>query len=215
MAYHHGDLRRALLQGALELLDEGGPAHLTLRAVAGRAGVSEAAPYRHFADKREMLAALAEEGFLALARAGDDAAAQGKGDDAVEDFRRRGLAYVRFAVENPARYRVMFGPEISDKSAYEGLHLASLAAYEGLRSAVRRCAEAGFFGEDELEVRAMRAWSLVHGLASLFLDGQLGGNRDEAARREFLARVGEVLGLEARILENGSNGLSRRGGPAV
>lgn len=212
MAYHHGDLRRALLQGALELLAEGGPAQLTLRAVAARAGVSEAAPYRHFADKREMLAAVAEEGFLALERACMDAA--GQAVDPVEAFRLRGLAYVRFAVENPAHYRVMFGPEIADKTAYQGLHHASVAAYEALRATVRSCVEAGLFGQDELELRAMRAWGLVHGLASLFLDGQLGIDIGPG-RDEFLARVGEVLGLEARILETAANGLSRRGGSAV
>lgn len=205
MAYHHGDLRRALLQGALELLAEGGPAHLTLRAVAGRAGVSAAAPYRHFADKRAMLAAVAEEGFLALERACREAV--GQTTEPVEAFRLRGLAYVRFAVDNPAHYRVMFGAEIPDKSAYEGLHRASVAAYEALRATVRACVEAGLFGSEELELRAMRAWGLVHGMASLFLDGQLPGDV-QSDRDVFLARVGEVLSLEARIFESAANGLS-------
>jgi len=213
MAYHHGDLRRALLQGALELLAEGGPAQLTLRAVAGRAGVSEAAPYRHFADKREMLAAVAEEGFVALERA-CLAEIGGAHSDPLEAFLRRGMAYLRFAVDNPAQYRVMFGPEIPDKSAYEGLHRASMAAYEALRSTVRSCVEAGLFAEDELEMRAMRAWGLVHGMVSLFLDHQL--DADQPLTREaFLERAGAVLGLEARILENPGNGLSRPGGPGV
>lgn len=213
MAYHHGDLRRALLQGALELLAEGGPAHLTLRAVAGRAGVSEAAPYRHFADKREMLAAVAEEGFVALERAclAEIGEAQ---DHPVEAFRRRGMAYLRFAVDNPAQYRVMFGPEIPDKSAYEGLHRASMAAFEALRSTVRNCVRAGLFPEDELEMRAMRAWGLVHGMASLFLDRQLDGDRP-LAKEDFLETAAGVIGLEARLIENRGNGLSRRGGPGV
>lgn len=214
MAYHHGDLRRALLQGALELLAEGGPATLTLRAVARRAGVSEAAPYRHFADKREMLAAVAEEGFVALERACMAAIGDPDGVDPVEGFLLRGLAYVRFAVDNPAHYRVMFGPEIPDKRAYEGLHRASMAAYEALRSTVRRCVEAGLFPEDELESRAMRAWGLVHGLTSLFLDGQLSID-GELPREEFLERAGEVLGLEARILQNAGNRLSRGRPPTL
>src|SRR5687767_1412456 len=99
MPYHHGDLRRALLHGAIELLAEGGTGSLTMRGAAQRAGVSPAAPYRHFTDKRAMLAAVAEEGFLALERA-CVGAASGR-EDAVESFWRRGVAYVTFAIENP------------------------------------------------------------------------------------------------------------------
>lgn len=207
MAYHHGDLRRALLRGALELLAEGGPAHLTLRGAARRAGVSPAAPYRHFTDKRALLAAVAEEGFVALERAcleaiGDDHASP------IEVYRRRGLAYVRFAAEHPAHYRVMFGPEIPDKAAYDGLHLAAMAAYEALRQTLRACASAGCFGEAEIEVRAMRAWALVHGLASLFIDGQL-DRGDGLSVADFLREAEVVLALEGRTFENRPDVLPR------
>lgn len=218
MAYHHGDLRRALLQGALELLAEGGPSHLTMRAAAQRAGVSAAAPYRHFTDKKAMLAAVAEEGFLALERtclAAVDEAGAGGPLDPLEGFWHRGVAYVKFAIEHPAHYRVMFGPEISDKRAYEDLHVAARAAYEGLRSSLRACTVAGYFAEDEIDARAMRAWSLVHGLASLFLDGQLNLENQVLTRDAFLVRAGEVLALEVRVLENGTTGLPRGKGPAV
>lgn len=213
MAYHHGDLRRALLQGALELLAEGGPAHLTMRAAAQRAGVSSAAPYRHFADKCAMLAAVAEEGFLALERA-CVASLDGAGDDPIENFWRRGVAYVRFAIEHPAHYRVMFGPEIPDKRSYQDLHLAAMAAYEALRTTLRACAAAGFFGEDEIELRATRAWALVHGLSSLYIDGQLTVD-DVPGREEFLDRVAALLRIESRVLENSAGSLPRSRKPAV
>ncbi len=215
MAYHHGDLRRALLQGALELLAEGGPAQLTLRAAARRAGVSVAAPYRHFADKRAMLAAVAEEGFLALQRCCSEAVAAG-GGDAVERFWRHGIAYVQFAIENPAHYRVMFGPELPDKRVYEDLHRAARAAYDGLRSSLNDCAQAGLFGEAEIELRAMRAWALVHGLSLLFIDGQLSVD-DHLSKEAFLQRVGAVLALESPGFdpEKGPDGLSGRRGPAL
>jgi len=212
MAYHHGDLRRALLEGAIELLAEGGPSHLTMRGAAQRAGVSSAAPYRHFADKREMLAAVAEEGFLALERA--CVAATVDADGPVDSFWRRGLAYVKFAIEHPAHYRVMFGPEIPDKRAYEGLHRAAMTAFGALASVLRECSEAGLFAEDEIEKRAMRAWGLVHGLASLYIDGQF-NDGGSPTREEFLARAGDVLRLEARVFENAPDGLSRRRDPAV
>lgn len=193
-AYHHGDLHRALVSGALELLAEGGTEALTMRAVAERVGVSAAAPYRHFTDKRDMLAVLAEEGFADLKRACAEAAAQAP-DDSVVAFARQGEAYVRFAIAHPARYRVMFGPEIPDKRAYAALHRSSMAAYDTLRSALRACAAAGLFEAEEIEIRAMRSWSLVHGMASLFIDGQL--NVDDVIGREmFLSRVAAVLRLE-------------------
>lgn len=199
MAYHHGDLRRALLQGALELLAEGGPEHLTLRGAARRAGVSVAAPYRHFADKQAMLAAVAEEGFLAMTRACHEAMEAAK-DDPVERFWQHGRAYVRFAIDHPAHYRVMFGPEIPDKRAHEGLHRAARASYDALRATLRACVDAGLFAAPEIELRAMRAWALVHGLASLYIDGQLDAD-GPLDREAFLASAGSVLGLELGALE--------------
>ena len=183
MAYHHGNLRRDLIKGALELLAEGGPAHLTLRGAARRAGVSPAAPYRHFADKRDLLAAVAEEGFRALHQ--DAREAMGQIVDAAERLRRHGLAYVRFAIEHPAHYRVMFGPEIPDKRLYERLHAAAAACFEDLRESVRACQSQGYLSGAEVDFHARRSWALVHGLALLFIDGQLGAT-DAGGREAFL-----------------------------
>jgi AcrR family transcriptional regulator len=213
MPYHHGDLRRALLHGAIELLAEGGTASLTMRGAAQRAGVSPAAPYRHFTDKRAMMAAVAEEGFLALERA-CVGAVSGRDADAVEAFWRRGVAYVTFAIENPAHYRVMFGPEIPDKTAYEGLFVAATAAYEALRRSLRACVSAGFFGEDQIELRAMRAWSLVHGLASLYIDGQLSA-QGALSKDVFLSQVQAALRLEAEAMEKEGRALPRTSGHAL
>lgn len=206
MAYHHGDLRRALLHGAIELLAEGGPAHLTMRGAAQRAGVSPAAPYRHFTDKREMLAAVAEEGFGALERACVQAW-EAASANPVQGIVEQGMAYVQFAIDNPAHYRVMFGPEIPDKRAYEDLYRAATAAFEALRSTLRACVSAGMFPGDEVEIRAMRAWATVHGLASLYIDGQF-NVEDAISKEDFLSRVREVLSLEARLFEKGGAALS-------
>ncbi|MBI5504309.1 MAG: TetR/AcrR family transcriptional regulator [Deltaproteobacteria bacterium] len=195
MAYHHGDLRRALVKGALELLAEGGPAHLTLRGAARRAGVTPAAPYRHFADKRELLAAVAEEGFRALHEYAREAMQRG-GGDAADRFVEHGLAYVRFAIEHPAHYRVMFGPEIPDKRIYEGLHAAAGACFEDLRESVRTCQAQGCLPQGEVELHAMRGWAMVHGLALLFIDGQLGAT-DESGREAFLRTTQAVLAYGA------------------
>jgi AcrR family transcriptional regulator len=116
--YHHGDLRVALLASAAELLDEGGPEAVSLRECARRAGVSHAAPYRHFATKEALLLALAEEGFDGLAAAGDEAMRR------VRDPRERldayGVAYVHFALEHPARFRLMFAGALGGASKHTG-----------------------------------------------------------------------------------------------
>ncbi len=202
-----------MLEGALELLAEGGPSHLTLRGAARRAGVSVAAPYRHFADKRALLAAVAADGFSALQRASEEAVDLA-GDDPIQRFVAHGLAYVRFAVENPAQYRVMFGPELADKRIHEDLYRTARAAYDGLRATLTYCADAGVFRSEDIELRAMRAWALVHGLASLFLDGQL-NVEDVVSKDVFLARVGEVFGLEQAVFESAPDGLPRRQKPAL
>lgn len=199
MAYHHGNLRRDLVKGALELLAEGGPAHLTLRGAARRAGVSPAAPYRHFADKRELLAAVAEEGFRALHDYSIQA--MGQGGSAAERLRLHGLAYVRFAIEHPAHYRVMFGPEIPDKRLYATLHAAASECFEDLRESVRACQAQGVLSGAEVDFHAIRSWALVHGLASLFIDGQLGAT-DAPGREEFLRTADALLAYDAAVERN-------------
>jgi AcrR family transcriptional regulator len=167
--YHRGDLRAALVTAALDLLGEAGAEAVSLRAVARRAGVSAMAPYRHYADKEALLAAVATLGFERFRdalRAADWAAPAGQGLVA------QAVAYVGFAVENPALFRLMFGPKRF--GAHPELWAAGEAAYGVL--AGRVAAETPV--EAEREARALGCWSLVHGLAMLLLDGRLG---DKAA----------------------------------
>jgi len=145
--YHHGDLRKALIQAAEEILEEQGLAALSIREAARRAGVSHNAPYRHFPDRDSLLAELAAEGFRQL---GAELAAHGG--------REMGEAYVRFALAQPARFRLMFGAQ--RKAAQE--------TYAMLVSAFRKDGALA-----DPQAAAAAAWSLVHGLAQLVLDGQL------------------------------------------
>jgi AcrR family transcriptional regulator len=156
--YHHGELKPALLAAAAQLLDEGGAALISLREVARRAGVSHNAPYRHFADRDSLLAALAEDGFRELGRRMD---AEAGGLAAL------GQCYVHFALEQPGRFALMFGAGL-DKTRYSQLQQAALALYRRLARAVHETAPAR-----EPEVATLAAWSLVHGLAQLLLDRQL------------------------------------------
>lgn len=157
--YHHGDLRPALLAAAAELLAAGGAAAISLREVARRAGVSHNAPYRHFADRDSLLAALAEQGFVEL----DERMAGEAGGLAA-----LGQCYVRFALEQPGRFALMFGAT-PDKARHPALQQAATALYQRLVQAVRETAP----GRDPL-VTTLAAWSLVHGLAQLLQDRQLG-----------------------------------------
>jgi AcrR family transcriptional regulator len=160
--YHHGDLRRALLDTALEAIAEQGPTALSLRDVARRAGVSHAAPTHHFRDKTGLLTALAAEGWSLLADALSETAAAGRG------FGELGVAYVLFATSHPAHFAVMRAPGLTradDPDLVDAMRRASTQ----LQAGVARF-EAGGAPQDS-DTTALAAWSLVHGLAALILEG--------------------------------------------
>lgn len=171
--YHHGDLRRALLDAALELVQQEGVATLSLREVARRAGVSHAAPYRHFPSKEALLAAVAEEGFHDFRKALEDAASQAASP--LEALQAIGVAYVAFALEHSAHFRVMFGGSPTTTCDYPDLVAASEGAFGVLVSTIQRCIETGALRDAPPAELALAAWSTVHGLASLLLDGMLPG----------------------------------------
>jgi AcrR family transcriptional regulator len=179
--YHHGDLRRALISEGTAMLAETGPAALSLREVARRLGVSHNAPYRHFATREALLAAIAASGFDELAEATDKAAA---------DMKARGLAYIAFALEHPAVFRLMFS-DLIDRAAFPEL---AVAATNGLERAAGAIGAA--YGDEPEAV--MAAWSFVHGLAQLLLDGQAPrnlrrGRSDLTLAKATLAAMAEAL----------------------
>ncbi len=154
--YHHGDLRRALIAEGTAMLGEIGPAGLSLREIARRLGVSHNAPYRHFDTREALLAAIATAGYEALAEQTGKAAG---------DMAARGFAYVAFALKHPAVFRLMFS-DLIDRSAFPEF---SVAAQVSLDRASREIGTA--YGNEPEAV--MAAWSFVHGLAQLLLDGQV------------------------------------------
>lgn len=168
--YHHGNLHQALVDAALELLRTRGADALTLRAAARKAGVSQAAPYRHFRDKRALLAAVAEDGFRELTKA-MQAAQAAEGQDRMRRLRALGLAYVRFALAQPAHFRVMFGREVADKSDLPQLAEAANETF-GLLAGGIEAAQSTGSAKGDPKATAIAAWALVHGLAALLIDGQ-------------------------------------------
>jgi len=186
-AYHHGDLRAAILEAAKAALDARGPAGLSLREIARRLGVSHNAPSRHFASREALLAALAADGFRELARRTRAAAAAAAPD---ERLRATGVAYIAFALDQPATFRLMFSGLLG-KDATPDLLAAAMASLGGLR------AEAGRAHGAERAVEAtIGAWACAHGLATLLLDGQIPAAM--ARGRTRLEIAADVLGGMAR-----------------
>jgi len=195
------DLRARVLRAAVRLIGERGLAELSMREVAREAGVSHQAPYHHFADREAILAAVAQEGFQRLAD--DIAAARARAPDAVEDLVVAAEAYVRFACEHPAHFRVMFRPDFVDMERFPEAMACGDRAFANLPEIVRRLEAAGVPPLPSETAHVVLYWSVCHGLACLLLDGPLAGKLPEAASaREPLVRdvVGAMRGfVEARL----------------
>jgi AcrR family transcriptional regulator len=170
--YHHGDLRNALIQAGLELLAEGGAQELDLRKVARRAGVSHAAPYRHFADKQALIAAINEEGFHMLAERIRSTLNE-VSDEPSEQLLGVALAYVRFAKENPWLMREMFSGITIERETFESLHTASKSVYRLHAEVIRSGQERGKIVDGDPTALAGVLWSVLHGLAMLIIENQM------------------------------------------
>lgn len=175
--YHHGDLRNALLEAALIILEREGEAGLGLRDVARAVGVSPAAPYRHFDSRAALLEALAVTGFQRFTRSMEQVGSS----DTLDRTAAMGRTYVKFALDQPNLFRLMFSPVLR-RDNRPGLRMAADAAYKTLRHVTGQDVESG-------RVAALAAWARVHGLAVLLLDGQIAlqaGEDIEALVREIL-----------------------------
>src|ERR1700720_1921005 len=168
--YHHGDLRAACVRAAMELLEEGGETALSLRAVARRAGVSPAAPYRHYADRDALVSAVAAVGYRELA---ERLAAAHPSPSTPEQLPSVAIAYARFALAAPALFRSMFGEPCARDNDERVAATAAVSAY--VRSIAERT-----FPQADAEALATAIWALVHGLAFLFVDGKLDASTPSA-----------------------------------
>lgn len=189
-AYHHGDLRRTLLDASLALVEEAGIGALSLREVARKAGVSHNAPYHHFPDKAAILAAISIDGFERLGAAMAAARREVKGSDPLGRLQSCGHAYVSFAIAHPAHFRVMFRPELA--GCHADVTQAAAPSFDNLVQSVRDCQEAKVAPPGDPMPLVLTCWSAVHGLASLWLDGPLsqdpkGFGRDPQALAEMVS----------------------------
>jgi AcrR family transcriptional regulator len=169
--YHHGSLRAAVLDTARTMIAASGPDALSLRALAREIGVTHAAIYNHFPDRRAVLAELATEALLSLAARQRVILARGR--EPVSTLQRIGIDYLRFALEDPARFRLAFSSEFSTKQDFPALRAAANAAEAPAVEAMQRVAAAGLLPVSEVAARTVALWALVHGCAVLMLDGLL------------------------------------------
>ncbi len=170
--YHHGQLRSALIETAAEMIDQGGLAKLTMRSLGQRLGVSRTAPYRHFADKTALLCAVAAHGFDQLTRR-YRRINQDVSWDPMTRLKKIGLAYLEFALTNPGPYRLMFGHEITRQHRTPELLAAAEKTYSEFLKAVEAFSESFDMTGDDIVLVATTAWAMVHGLATLLMDGQI------------------------------------------
>jgi AcrR family transcriptional regulator len=169
--YHHGNLRRALLDEALATIRADGIDGLTLREIGARVGVSRTALYRHFADKRALLTAVATEGFRTLRQ--QLVAAWEEGGRNRAAFDAMGRIYVRFAVANPSHYRVMFGGFVDPQACDAELAAEAAGAFQALVDALASLQRDRIVRGDDTATMARFVWAVVHGVATLGIDGQL------------------------------------------
>ena len=200
--YHHGDLRRALLLAAERLVCEQGAESVSLRGIARATGVSHAAPYHHFVDLEDLLAAVAASGFTRLRQVMLERAGAATGTDPRGRLQEAGVAYVSFATENPELYRLMFSGRLRGSGNHPDLDRASDEAYEVLGELLAQTVEANRtqFKATRLVNAARASWALVHGLSMLLIDGRLDLESDKPEEVQALAQ--EVTAVLGRGLRN-------------
>lgn len=184
-----------MLSAARDILVEEGPAKLSLRAAARRAGVSQAAPYYHFSDKDTLLASVAAEGFKALTAT---MATYAKASKSPSDrLQQLGVGYVVFAVQNPEVFRLMQGPYFEDREKYDFLQEAADDSFQALSSAVTECLECA--DEKQKSLACAAAWALVHGTALLSMDGRISQVSDESDLEILTRKITHQLDISRAL----------------
>lgn len=206
--YHHGDLRNAVIARALEILEDGGADALSLRIIARDLGVSQPAPYHHFANRGDLLAALAARGFERLAsglqRNLDASAAQERRElgESIADLMR---GYVRFAQKRPHLFQLMFNGDL-ERTGHSDLALAASTSYRTLHEHVKSLLQAHEIDAEGAHATAT-IWSLQHGIASLIVGGATSSDAAKALSDVdgLLEHAGNTLaqGFKAKVLDQG------------
>ena len=186
--YHHGDLANAMLRAVEDIVTEKGPAGISLREAARRAGVSHSAPAHHFGDKDGMIEAFCHEGFGMLAKALMDCLEQVSDQPVVEQLGAIGKAYLLFAAEHPAHYELMMSPP-TQKIDHSDVHATAGDSFFPLVLVINRMAEEGVIEPERGPYFATMLWGMVHGIADLWLTGPLPKFHEGMAYEDLVEEV--------------------------
>lgn len=197
-AYQHGDLREALVDAGVKLLTEGGLDKLSLRGAAQLAGVSHAAPYRHYRDKEALIAAIAERGFRMLTDSMRSELQESGARKAGRKLTALAIGYVAFGTSQPAYLKLIFGGALSKEHVPAPLLEAGAEAYNVLREAVAAGIDSGELRKGDVDETALACWSLVHGLSMLIVDGAVPKPETRELERGLSERL---VGLLSRGIE--------------
>ena len=198
-SYHHGDLRSALLAAALDIIAELGPQQLTIREVARRAGVSHTAPYRHFADKDQLILAVVEQGFELMRQTIAEKKAAAPQDE-INQFAASGQAYIDFALQHPAHYRIMYSGNLLSSTGQQSLQHTSSDTFKEMVSDMKTCQELNILRPGDPAQQALAILSTVHGFVMLVNDNRvnalLGDDYQiDDIRDSVMAAIFEGLGI--------------------
>lgn len=187
-SYHHGNLKQALIAAGLELLSEKGIEGLSLRKVAKKVGVSHTAPYNHFADKQALLAAISTEGhkqlYQILRRTFEDIK-----HHTDEIFLEIAWTYLQFALADPGRFKLMFSGALEEETDHPEFVEIAYQNIALLEEIIAYCQEIGQFPGQEIELIAIKLWSVVHGFTSLMIEDQFPSEYQQLRNSKELLRA--------------------------
>jgi len=198
-AYHHGNLRQALIDAALHLVEEVGPESVSVREAAKRAGVSPGAPYRHFSNKTALMTAVAEQAMAQFRAEIAQAVGTVASDDPMERFAAIGVAYLRWAFQNPTQFQIISTRSLLDWDGSEPLRRDNDAVRSLLEESMVEAQRRGMLRSDNIADTQIAARALVYGLARMHIDGhfaqwattgQTGEQTAQNALKLFVALVG-------------------------
>ena len=193
-AYHHGDLKNALIKAGVEILAKDGVSGLSLRKVAKKAGVSHAAPYAHFADKQALIAAISTEGFRQLYEQVNEVAGKYK-DQPAKQMVEAAWTYVQFALDNRDRFKVMFSGVLEKERDYPDFVAETHRNFQLVKKIIEANQAAGVLRSGPLDLAALSAWGSIHGFIMLLLEGQISHTiLERASLRELVEfQLGQIM----------------------
>ena len=192
--YRHGDLKNVLVQAAIKLIDERREVTFTIRELATLTGVTHTAAYRHYKSKKDILIAIAIMGFKKMQTYFDEASLRVTQSDSSQ-LVAIGTAYVNFAIENPTLFRVMFHADLNDCRFDEELSIVGPKSYQTLVDAVAKNKSLSLYQNSDVQVMSLAAWSLVHGAATLYINGLLKQEKNPTPEdmRQWSKLICEIL----------------------